>query len=146
MDTFTNRARKVLVHAQEEAFRRNHQWIGTEHLLVGLVREEGGRGAQVLRRLGVDLHKVRRETEQMIGHGDKPITQANLTPRTKRVIELAVGQAEGLQDPTVGTEHLLLGLLEEGQGIAAMVLRRFGVTADRVVDEISRLQNRAPDQ
>src|SRR5260221_1541145 len=122
-DTFTERARKVLSLAQEEAQRFNHNYIGTEHLLLGLVREEDGVGAKVLQNLGVQLTTARSAVEFIIGRGDRIVLgEIGLTPRAKRVIELALDEANRLDHQYIGTEHLLLGLIREGEGIAAGVL------------------------
>ena len=131
-EKFTERARRVLTLAQEEAQHFNHSYIGTEHILLGLVREEGGVAARILGNLGVGLSKVRSAVEFIIGHGEKPGTSdIGLTPRAKRVIELAIDEARHLSHSYIGTEHLLLGLLREGEGIAAGVLDSFGVTLER---------------
>ena len=122
-DKFTERARKVLSLAQEEAQRFNHNYIGTEHLLLGLVREGDGVAAKVLNNLGVELNKVRSAVEFIIGRGDRVVLgEIGLTPRAKKVIELAVDEARRLDHHYIGTEHLLLGLVREGEGIAAGVL------------------------
>src|SRR5216684_2093499 len=132
-DKFTERARKVLSLAQEEAQRFQHNYIGTEHLLLGLVREGEGVAAKVLNNLGVDLNKVRSTVEFIIGHGDRIIIgEIGLTPRAKKVIELAVDEARRLDHHYIGTEHLLLGLLREGDGIAAKVLSHLGVELDKL--------------
>ena len=116
-DKFTERARKVLTLAQDEAQRFNHNYIGTEHLLLGLVREGDGVAARVLENLGVELNKVRTAVEFIIGRGDRPVVgEIGLTPRAKRVIELAVDEARRLGHNYIGTEHLLLGLVREGEG------------------------------
>src|SRR5271165_300581 len=121
-DKFTERARKVLSLAQEEAQRFNHNYIGTEHLLLGLVREGEGVAAQVLSNLGVELNKVRSAVEFIIGRGDRIVLgEVGMTPRAKKVIELAVDEAKRLNARFVGPEHLLLGLIREGEGIAAGV-------------------------
>ncbi len=131
-DKFTERARKVLQLAQEEAQRFNHNYIGTEHLLLGLVREGEGVAAKVLANLGVDLNKVRSAVEFIIGRGDRTVTgDIGLTPRAKKVIELSVDEARRLGHHYVGTEHLLLGLVREGEGIAAGVLMSLGITMER---------------
>ena len=131
-DKFTERARKVLSLAQDEAQRFNHNYIGTEHLLLGLVREGDGVAAKVLNNLGVELTKVRSAVEFIIGRGDRIVLgEIGLTPRAKKVIELAVDEARRLDHHYVGTEHLLLGLVREGEGIAAGVLESLGVTLDR---------------
>ncbi len=125
---FTERARKVLTLAQEEAQRFNHNYIGTEHLLLGLVREGDGVAARVLRNMGMDLAEARARVEFIVGQGDSMIVgELGLTPRAKKVIELAVDEARRLNHHYIGTEHLLLGLLAEGEGIAAGVLASLGV-------------------
>src|SRR6516165_2585818 len=132
-DKFTERARKVLTLAQEEATRFNHNYIGTEHLLLGLVREGEGVAAKVLSNLGVELNKVRSAVEFIIGRGDRIVLgEIGLTPRAKKVIELAVDEARRLNHHYIGTEHLLLGLVREGEGIAAGVLESLGVNLEKV--------------
>ena len=132
-DKFTERARKVLQLAQEEAQRFNHNYIGTEHILLGLVREGDGVAARVLGNLGIELHKVRSAVEFIIGRGDRTVIgDIGLTPRAKRVIELAVDEARRLNHHYIGTEHLLLGLVREGEGIAAGVLESLGVSLEKV--------------
>src|SRR5213080_2641096 len=131
-DKFTERARKVLTLAQEEATRFNHNYIGTEHLLLGLIREGGGVAAKVLNNLGVELDNVRSQVEFIIGRGDRMIAgEIGLTPRAKKVIELAVDEARRLGHHYIGTEHLLLGLVREGEGIAAGVLESLGVRLEQ---------------
>jgi len=126
---FTQWARKALTLAQEEAVRMNHNYIGTEHLLVGLVRESHGVAGRVLRDFGVELSRVREHIEGTVGRGRQTWLkkQAGLTPRTKRTIELAVEEARRMDHPWVGTGHLLLGLIREGEGLAVTVLRDLGV-------------------
>src|ERR1700737_3905344 len=132
-DKFTERARKVLSLAQEEAQRFQHNYIGTEHLLLGLVREGEGVAAKVLANLGVELNKVRSAVEFIIGRGDRIVLgEIGLTPRAKKVIELAVDEARRLNHHYIGTEHLLLGLVREGEGIAAGVLESLGVNLEKV--------------
>src|SRR6202171_6000624 len=132
-DRFTERARKVLSLAQEEAQRFQHNYIGTEHLLLGLVREGEGVAAKVLSNLCVELNKVRSAVEFIIGRGDRIVLgEIGLTPRAKKVIELAVDEARRLNHHYLGTEHLLLGLVREGEGIAAGVLESLGVNLERV--------------
>lgn len=146
-DKFTERARKVLALAQEEARRFNHNYIGTEHILLGLVREEEGMAARVLSNLGIGLNKVRAAVEFIIGRGEEAAQgDVGLTPRAKRVIELAVDEARFLGHQYIGTEHILLGLLREGEGVAAGVLESLGVTVERVHSEINRVLNQAPPQ
>jgi Clp amino terminal domain, pathogenicity island component len=131
-DRFTDRAHKVLTYAQEEARRFNHNYIGTEHLLLGLLREAEGVAAQVLRSLGVELNRVRNAVEFIIGRGDRMIVgEVGLTPRAKTVIELAVDEARRLGHHYIGTEHLLLGLVREGKGVAAGVLESLGISLDK---------------
>ena len=132
-DKFTERARKVLRLAQEEAQRFQHPYIGTEHLLLGLVREGEGVAAKVLSNLGVDLNKVRSAVEFIIGRGDRIVLgEIPLTPGAKKVIELAVDEAHRLNHQYIGTEHLLLGLVREGEGIAARALDSLGVNLAKV--------------
>ncbi len=139
-DKFTERARRVLTLAQEEALRFNHNYIGTEHLLLGLVREGEGVAAKVLANLGVELNKVRSAVEFIIGRGDRAVMgEIGLTPRAKKVIELAVDEARRLGHHYIGTEHLLLGLVREGEGIAAGVLESLGVSLDKVRAEVTRI-------
>jgi hypothetical protein len=138
-DKFTDRARKVLTLSQDEAQRFNHNYIGTEHLLLGLVREGEGVAAQVLRRMGVELPKVRSAVELIIGRGVQPVTgEVGLTPRAKRIIELSIDEARRLSHNYVGTEHLLLGILREGEGIAAGVLESLGVNLETARQEVIR--------
>src|SRR6202140_4644350 len=132
-DKFSERARRVLTLAQEEAQRFQHNYIGTEHLLLGLVREGEGVAAKVLANLGVELNKVRSAVEFIIGRGDSAVMgEIGLPPRAKKVIELAVDEARRLGHHYIGTEHLLLGLVREGEGIAAGVLESLGVSLDKV--------------
>ena len=131
-DKFTERARKVFSSAQEEAQRFQHNYIGTEHLLLGLVREEEGVAAKVLHQLGVELQAVRDAVEFIIGRGDRIVLgEIGLTPRAKKVIELAIDEARRMNHQYIGTEHLLLGLVREGEGIAAGVLESMGVTWEK---------------
>ncbi len=146
-DKFTERARRVLTLAQEEAQRFNHNYIGTEHLLLGLVREGDGVAAKVLSNLGVELSKVRSAVEFIIGRGDSaPRGEIGLTPRAKKVIELAVDEARRLSHHYIGTEHLLLGLVREGEGIAASVLESLGVNLERVRAETTRILSQSMPQ
>ena len=146
-EKFTERARKVLTLAQEEAQRFNHNYIGTEHILLGLVREGEGVAAKVLANLGVELTKVRSAVEFIIGRGERTIRgEIGLTPRAKRVIELAVDEARRLNHNYIGTEHLLLGLLREGEGVAAGVLESLGVSLEKVRAETVRILNQSISQ
>ena len=132
-DRFTERARKVIALAREEAGRLGHDYIGTEHLLLGLIREGGGVAAAVLENLNVDLDRVRLEVEKLvvIGGGTLTLGEVPFTPRAKKVLELSVEEAQSLSHNYIGTEHLLLGLIREGEGVAAKVLENLGVKLDK---------------
>ncbi|HEU0025531.1 MAG TPA: Clp protease N-terminal domain-containing protein [Ktedonobacterales bacterium] len=144
-DKFTERARKVLSLAQEEAQRFQHNYIGTEHLLLGLIREGDGLGAKALVNLGVELERARSAVEFTIGRGDRIVLgDIGLTPRAKKVVELAVDEARRLGHHYVGTEHLLLGLIREGEGIAAGVLESLGVNLERARSSVLEMLGR-PD-
>ena len=147
-EKFSERARRVLSLAQEEAQRFNHNYIGTEHILLGLVRETEGVAARVLSGLGVDLSKVRSAVEFIIGRGEKPTQgEIGLTPRAKKVVELAVDEARRMNHTYIGTEHLLIGLLREGEGVAAGVLESLGVSLEKVRAETHRiLSNSSPSR
>ncbi|MFB0546596.1 MAG: Clp protease N-terminal domain-containing protein, partial [Anaerolineae bacterium] len=140
LNRFTKRARRVLTMAQEEAQRLNHNYIGTEHLLLGLIREKDSVAVQVLRGLGLDPQRVRETVERTVGRGDRhPFGRISLTPRTKRVIELAFDEARRLGHHYIGTEHLLLGLVREGEGVAVNVLKSLGVSIESVRTQTSRM-------
>ncbi|GAB4535708.1 MAG: ATP-dependent Clp protease ATP-binding subunit [Anaerolineae bacterium] len=146
-DRFTKRARRVLSLAQEEAQRLNHNYIGTEHLLLGLVREENGVAVRVLRELGVDPRQIRERVERTVGRGQRAsYGKLSLTPRTKRVIELAVDEARRLGHHYIGTEHLLLGLVREGEGVAVDVLKGLGVSLDKVRSQTARVMMESTSQ
>ena len=146
-EKFSERARRVLSLAQEEAQRFNHNYIGTEHILLGLVRETEGVAARVLSSLSVDLTKVRSAVEFIIGRGEKPAQgDIGLTPRAKKVVELAVDEARRMNHTYIGTEHLLIGLLREGEGVAAGVLESLGVTLDKVRAETHRILSHTSGQ
>jgi ATP-dependent Clp protease ATP-binding subunit ClpA len=131
-EKFTNRARIVMALAQDEAQRLGHNYMGTEHLLLGLVREGEGVAAVALNRLGVNLDDARAAVLHIIGHSDRIVAgEIGMTPRAKKVIELAVDEARRMGHHYIGTEHLLLGLLREGEGIAAGVLASLGVNLER---------------
>jgi len=137
---FTERAQQVLVLAQDEARRLSHNFIGTEHLLLGLVKEGAGIAARVLQNSGVDFNQLRQEVEKIIPKGDKePPQSISYTPRAKRVIELAIEESQNLGHNYVGTEHLLLGLLREGEGIAAQVLTNLGIDLKKARKEVIQL-------
>ena len=146
-EKFSERARRVLSLAQEEAQRFNHNYIGTEHILLGLVRETDGVAARVLSSLGVELSKVRSAVEFIIGRGERPSPgDIGLTPRAKKVIELAVDEARRLSHHYIGTEHLLIGIMREGEGVAAGVLESLGVSLDKVRAETTRILNQSVSQ
>jgi ATP-dependent Clp protease ATP-binding subunit ClpC len=139
-EKFSERARRVLTIAQEEARQMNHNSIGTKHILLGLVREEEGVAAKILTNLGVSLNKIRTAVEFNSDRGERPSTgESGLTPRAKRVIELAIDEARQLSHNYIGTEHLLLGLLREGEGVAAGVLNSLGVTLERARSETAQV-------
>ncbi len=140
-ERFTDRARKVMALANQEAQRFNHEYIGTEHILLGLVKEGSGVAANVLRNLDVDLRKVRMEVEKLVKSGPEMVTMGKLpqTPRAKKVIEYAIEEARNLNHNYVGTEHLLLGLLREKEGVAAQVLMNLGLKLEEVREEILSL-------
>ena len=146
-EKFSERARRVLSLAQEEAGELNHNYIGTEHVLLGLAREPEGVGTRVLVSLGVDLSKIRSAVTFIIGRGQKqPTNDVGLTPRAKKVIELAVDEAREMSHHYIGTEHLLIGLLREGDGVAAGVLESLGVTLDKVRQETQRILSQSGGQ
>ncbi len=140
-ERFTDRARKVMALANQEAQRFNHEYIGTEHILLGLVKEGSGVGANVLKNLDVDLRKVRLEVEKLVKSGPDMVTMGKLpqTPRAKKVIEYAIEEARNLNHNYVGTEHLLLGLLREHEGVAAQVLMNLGLKLEDVREEVLNL-------
>ncbi len=140
-ERLTDRARKVMALANQEAQRFNHEYIGTEHILLGLVKEGSGVGANVLKNLGIDLRKVRLEVEKLVKSGPEMVTMGKLpqTPRAKKVIEYAIEEARNLNHNYVGTEHLLLGLLREHDGVAAQVLLNLGLKLEEVREEVLNL-------
>jgi ATP-dependent Clp protease ATP-binding subunit ClpC len=136
-ERFTDRARRVLVLAQEEAGMLNHNHIGTEHLLLGLIHEGEGVGAQALESLGISLPAVRQQVEEITGHGDRPPAEpTQFGPRAKKVLELSRREALAMGHNYVGTEHILLGLIHEGDGVAAQVLVRVGADLNRVRQQV----------
>lgn len=139
-ERFTGRAKKVLTLAHEEAARSHHSYIGTEHLLLGLLRESEGQAAKVLNNLGVEIGGVRSSIASVLGQNERIIIQ-QITPtnRVKKVIELSFEEARRMGHNHVGTEHLLLGLLVEGEGIAAHVLQDLGANLEKVREEIESL-------
>jgi ATP-dependent Clp protease ATP-binding subunit ClpC len=144
-ERFTDRARHVVVLAQEEATLLDHNYIGTEHVLLGLLREEEGIGARTLENLGISLDAVRREVEGIIGHGQAaPVGHIPFTPRAKKVLELSLREALQLGHNYIGTEHLLLGLVREGEGVAAQVMEKLGAHLDRVRGAVLELLTGSP--
>ena len=139
---FTERARRVVFFAQEEAGRLGENYVSTEHLLLGLVRENDSVAARILDRMGVSLGRIRSEIERQVTRGDGRLgSDMQLTPRAKRVIDLAYDEARSLNNNYIGTEHLLLGLIREGEGMAARVLQRLGVDIERTRREVMNLQD-----
>ena len=145
-DKFTERVRKVMYLAREEAARLQHDYIGTEHLLLGILREGEGIAATVLNNLNLDLDQIRQAVENMVSSsgGTLTIGEIPFTPRAKRVLELSVDEARQLGHNYVGTEHLLLGLIREGEGIAARVLLELGVDRKKVREETLKLLGGTP--
>ena len=139
-ERFTDRARRVVVLAQEEARLLNHNYIGTEHILLGLIHEGEGVAAKALESLGISLEAVRAEVEEFIGQGDsEPADQIPFTPRAKKVLELSLREALQLGHNYIGTEHILLGLIREGEGVAAQVLVKLGADLSRVRRQVIQL-------
>jgi ATP-dependent Clp protease ATP-binding subunit ClpC len=139
-ERFTERARQVVVLAQDEARALKHNYIGTEHILLGLLREEEGLAARVLESLDVTVEEVRMQVARIIGQGDEHIVgQIPFTPRAKKVLELSLREAMALGHNYIGTEHILLGLVRERQGVAMRVLLDFGADAERIQGEMIEL-------
>ena len=147
-ERLTDRARKVMALANQEAQRFNHEYVGTEHILLGLVKEGSGVGANVLKNLSIDLRKVRLEVEKLVKSGPEMVTMGKLpqTPRAKKVLEYAIEEARNLNHNYVGTEHLLLGLLREHDGVAAQVLVNLGTKLEDVREEVLNLLGAGVDQ
>ncbi|WP_200905851.1 ATP-dependent Clp protease ATP-binding subunit [Caloranaerobacter sp. TR13] len=133
---FTERAQKVILYAQEEAKQLKHNYVGTEHLLLGLIKEGEGIAAKALTNLGVDLDKVRQQIINLIGYGNEEGELLGFTPRTKRVFELSLMEAKSLGHNYIGTEHILLGLIKEGEGVAATILKEVGIDLSKAREEI----------
>src|SRR5215475_13094049 len=147
MERFTQRARRVLSLAQEEAERLQHSYIGTEHLLLGLMREEGGVAGRVLRELGLDPRRVEELVERMTRAGQRTANaRLDLSPGTKKVLELAVDEARRMGHHYIGTEHLLLGLVRQSEGIAIDVLKRLNVSPEEVRRQTRRVLQESPVQ
>jgi hypothetical protein len=139
-ERFTDRARRVVVLAQEEARLLNHNYIGTEHILLGLIHEGEGVAAKALESLGISLEAVRAQVEEIIGQGQSaPTGHIPFTPRAKKVLELSLREALALNHNYIGTEHILLGLVREGEGVAAQVLVKLGAGLDRVRQQVVQL-------
>jgi ATP-dependent Clp protease ATP-binding subunit ClpA len=139
-ERFTDRARQVVALAQEEARMLNHGWIGTEHILLGLIHEGDGVAARSLESLGISLDAVRQQVEEIIGRGQQaPSGHIPFTPRAKKVLELSLRESLQLGHNYIGTEHILLGLLREGDGVAAQVLVRLGADLNRVLRQVIQL-------
>jgi ATP/maltotriose-dependent transcriptional regulator MalT len=139
-ERFTDRARRVVVLAQEEARMLNHNYIGTEHILLGLIHEAEGVAAQALESLGISLEAVRYEVEAIIGEGQTaPTGHIPFTPRAKKVLEMSLREALQLGHNYIGTEHILLGLIREGEGVAAQVLQKLGADLNRVRQQVIQL-------
>jgi ATP-dependent Clp protease ATP-binding subunit ClpC len=140
-ERFTDRARRVLKLAMQEAERFNHEYIGTEHVLLGLTKESGGLANTVLKNLDVDLARIRFELEKLVQSGTKRVVGRKLpqTPRVKKVIENAMEEARNFRHNYIGTEHILLGLLREGEGVASVVLANLGLKTEQVREEVLNL-------
>ena len=139
-ERFTDRARRVVVLAQEEARMLNHNYIGTEHILSGLIHEGEGVAAKSLESLGISLEGVRSQVEEIIGQGQQaPSGHIPFTPRAKKVLELSLREALQLGHNYIGTEHILLGLIREGEGVAAQVLVKLGAELTRVRQQVIQL-------
>ena len=139
-ERFTDRARRVVVLAQEEARMLNHDYIGTEHLLLGLIREGDGYAARALESLGISLDAVRQQVEEIIGQGQQaPSGPVPFTPRAKKVLELSLRESVQLGHNSIGPEHILLGMLREGDGVAAQVLVALGADLNRVRQQVIQL-------
>ena len=138
MNNFTPRAQQVLAHARREADRFNHHYIGTEHLLLGLLKLGKGVAVTILENLGVELSAVRKQVEEQIGRGTEPQAEGNIpyTPRVRKVLAMANREAQELNHTYVGTEHLLLGLIRDGDGVAGQILRHFGVDLEQARREL----------
>src|SRR5690625_6235853 len=136
---FTERAQKVLALSQEEAIRLGHNNIGTEHILLGLIREGDGIAAKALREINLDVNKIQEEVEKLIGKGNQPMQSVHYTPRAKKVVELSQDEARKLSHSYVGTEHILLGLIREGEGVAARVLHNLDVSLNKARQQVLQL-------
>jgi ATP-dependent Clp protease ATP-binding subunit ClpC len=139
-ERFTDRARRVVVEGQEEARTLDHSYMGTEHILLGLIHEGQGVGAKALESLEISLDTVRQQVQEIIGQGQyAPSGHIPFTPAAKKVLELGLSESKALGHHYVGTEHILLGLIREGDGVAAHVLVRLGADLDRVRQQVIQL-------
>jgi ATP-dependent Clp protease ATP-binding subunit ClpA len=146
-ERFTDQARRVVVLAQEEARMLGHGYIGTEHILLGLLAEGEGMAAQALAALGISLDAAREQVAEIIGEGTgQPAGHIPFTPRTKKVLELSLREAQRLGDSYIGTEHILLGMAREGEGVGAQVLGRLGASTDRVLAQVLMTRRAAPGE
>jgi Clp amino terminal domain, pathogenicity island component len=146
-ERFTDRARRAVALAQEEARMLNHNYIGTEHILLGLIRESEGVAAKALESLGISLEAVRQQVKEIIGRGQQaPSGHIPFTPRAKKVLELSLREADGLGHNYIGTEHILLGLIREGSGVAAQVLVQLGADLNRARQQVVQLLHGRPSE
>ena len=137
---YTEKAKRAIMIAQEEAINLNHEYIGTEHILIGLIKEEEGVASQVLRQLGVNIDKVVEEVERLVGKGEyQQVGEIAFTPRAKKILELASQEASQLKNNYIDTEHILLGLIKEGSGVAVRILADLGINLDNVYSEIMKV-------
>jgi ATP-dependent Clp protease ATP-binding subunit ClpC len=145
-ERFTDRARRVVVLAQEESQRLSHNYIGSEHLLLGLLAEQEGVAARALESLNVTLTAAREQVEEIIGPGQQtPHGHIPFTPRAKKILELALREALTMGSETIDTQHLLLGLIDEGDGVGAQILQRLGATVQAVREAVARLITAEPE-
>jgi ATP-dependent Clp protease ATP-binding subunit ClpC len=144
-ERFTERARQVVVLAQDEAHSLNHNYIGTEHLLLGLLREEEGIAARVLTSLDITVEEVRAQVSRIVGLGEEAAAgDAPFTPRAKRVLELSLREALSMGHNWIGTEHVLLGIARENEGVASAILLDLGADANTIRDEVVRMLGGSP--
>ena len=147
-ERFSDRARRAVVRAQEEARLLNHDYIGTEHILLGLLAERAGVAARALDSLNVTLEAAREQVREIVGEGSQEQGQRGhipFTPRAKKVLELSLREALNLRSEIIGTEHLLLGLIDEGDGVGAQILDRLGAPAETVRERVVELAKTEPD-
>ena len=136
---FTERAQKVVAFAQQMAQQLGHNYVGTEHLLLGIINEKESIAAKALKNLGIEMEKVQQMIVKSIGMGNQPAELLGYTPRTKKVFELSIGEARNLNHNYVGTEHLLLGIIRAGDGVATKILAELGVNLQNVRAEVLKL-------